>query len=195
MSQSGVCFIGGARYSSPLDATSEKKLRLLKALGELFVIGFSKNLRPRQCNEHAHFYLMPNLPIPLLRYVEVFVLGPLIIFWVIVRHGVQVLVNKAPTKVWLVSWPRRSPPARSRVKKFMACGIPVVSRDLDESFILSEARCGIVCKTQRDFTQALVELTRNREKRASLGKAGRSYAETNLDWSVLVPIYKKVLMS
>jgi hypothetical protein len=114
MSQSGVCFIGGARYS-PLDATSEKKLRLLKALGELFVIGFSKNLRPRQCNEHAHFYLMPNLPIPLLRYVEVFVLGPLIISWVIFRHGVQVLVNKAPTKVWLVSWPRRSRPQSEEV--------------------------------------------------------------------------------
>jgi glycosyltransferase involved in cell wall biosynthesis len=89
------------------------------------------------------------------------------------------------------------PPARFSVKiaQFMASGIPVVARDLDESFVITEANCGIVCKTQRDFTQALVELTRNEEKRASFGKAGRSYAETNLDWSVLVPIYKKVLMS
>jgi glycosyltransferase involved in cell wall biosynthesis len=89
------------------------------------------------------------------------------------------------------------PPARFSVKiaQFMASRIPVVSRDLDESFVITEANCGIVCKTQRDFTQGLVELTRNEEKRASLGKAGRSYAETNLDWSVLVPIYKKVLMS
>jgi glycosyltransferase involved in cell wall biosynthesis len=96
MSQSGICFIGGARYSSPLDATSEKKFRLLKAIGELFVIGFSKDLRPRQFNEHAHFYLMPNLPISLLRYVEVFVLGPLIVSWLIFRHGVQVLVTQSP---------------------------------------------------------------------------------------------------
>ncbi len=80
------------------------------------------------------------------------------------------------------------------MKKFMACGIPVVSRDLDESFIVSEALWNRV-QNAADFTQALVELTRNEEKRASLGKAGRSYAETNLDWSVLVPIYKKVLMS
>jgi glycosyltransferase involved in cell wall biosynthesis len=96
MSQSGVCFIGGARYSNPLDTTSEKKFRLLKALGELFVIGFSQDLRPRQFNEHAHFYLMPNLPIPLLRYVEVFVLGPFIVSWLIFRHGVQVLVSQSP---------------------------------------------------------------------------------------------------
>lgn len=96
MSQSSVCFIGGARYSSPLDATSEKKFRLLKALGELFVIGFSKDLRPRQFNEHAHFYLMPNLPIPLLRYVEVFVLGPLVACWLILRHGVRILVAQSP---------------------------------------------------------------------------------------------------
>jgi glycosyltransferase involved in cell wall biosynthesis len=89
------------------------------------------------------------------------------------------------------------PPARFSVKiaQFMASGIPVVARDLDESFVITEANCGVVCKTQRDFTQALVALTRNEENRASLGKAGRSYAETNLDWSILVPIYKKVLMS
>jgi glycosyltransferase involved in cell wall biosynthesis len=89
------------------------------------------------------------------------------------------------------------PPARFSVKiaQFMASGIPVVARDLDESFVIREANCGIVCKTQWDFTQRLVELTRNEEKRDSLGKAGRSYAEMNLDWSVLVPIYKKVLMS
>lgn len=89
------------------------------------------------------------------------------------------------------------PPARFSVKiaQFMGSGIPVVSRDLDESFIVNEARCGIVCKTQRDFTEALVELARNEEKRASFGEAGRSYAERNLDWSVLVPIYEEVLMS
>ncbi len=89
------------------------------------------------------------------------------------------------------------PPARFSVKiaQFMASGIPVVARELDESFVITEAHCGIVCKTQQDFAQALVELTRNKEKRASLGNAGRSYAETKLDWSVLVPIYKKVLMS
>jgi glycosyltransferase involved in cell wall biosynthesis len=87
------------------------------------------------------------------------------------------------------------PPARFSVKiaQFMACGIPVVARDLDESFILSEARCGVVCKTQEDFSRALVELARSGERRRELAMAGRSYAQTKLDWSVLVPIYKEIL--
>jgi glycosyltransferase involved in cell wall biosynthesis len=82
-----------------------------------------------------------------------------------------------------------------KIAQFMGCGIPIVSRELDESFIINEARCGIVCRTLEDFTGALVELTRNEEKRAAFGEAGRNYAKKNLDWSVLVPIYKEVLMS
>jgi glycosyltransferase involved in cell wall biosynthesis len=88
------------------------------------------------------------------------------------------------------------PPARFSVKiaQFMACGIPVVSRDLDESFVVTDAGCGVVCKTQEDFSQALAELARSAEKRAELGNAGRDYAQTKLDWSVLMPIYKEILM-
>jgi glycosyltransferase involved in cell wall biosynthesis len=87
------------------------------------------------------------------------------------------------------------PPGRFSVKiaQFMACGIPVISTDLDESFILREARCGIVCKSQEDFSGAVVELAQCTEKRAELGNAGRHYAKANLDWSVLVPTYRDIL--
>ena len=87
------------------------------------------------------------------------------------------------------------PPARFNVKlaQFMACGVPVVSTDLDESFIVRETGCGIVCKSQEDFAEALVGLAQSAEKRAELGNAGRIYAKTHLDWSVLVPIYKSIL--
>lgn len=87
------------------------------------------------------------------------------------------------------------PRGRFNVKlaQFMACGIPVVSTSLDESFILREAGCGIVCKSGEDFSKALVELAQSAEKRAEFGKAGQSYAQARLDWSVLVPMYKEVL--
>jgi glycosyltransferase involved in cell wall biosynthesis len=91
-----VCFLGGARYSRPLDATSEKKFRALKSLGEIFVVGFSGAPRPRRFDEHAHFYLLPDLPVAALRYLEIFILGPMVLFWLIVRAGVQTIVAQSP---------------------------------------------------------------------------------------------------
>lgn len=87
------------------------------------------------------------------------------------------------------------PPARFSVKiaQFIACGIPVVARNLDESFIVDEARCGVVCDSKQQFSQALAELAQSPEKRVSFGNSGRIYAQKNLDWSVLVPIYKEIL--
>lgn len=99
-----VCFLGGARYSKPLDGTSEKKFRALQPLGELFIIGFSKNLLPRQFTQHAHFYLMPQLPWAGLRYLEMFALGTILALWVICRHRVQILVAQSPYEAVAAAW-------------------------------------------------------------------------------------------
>jgi glycosyltransferase involved in cell wall biosynthesis len=90
----------------------------------------------------------------------------------------------------------KQPPARFNVKlaQFMACGVPVVSTNLDESFIIRETRSGIVCNSPEDFSEALVTLANSEEKRAELANAGRIYALKNLDWSALMPIYKEILM-
>jgi len=89
------------------------------------------------------------------------------------------------------------PPARFSVKiaQFMACGIPVVSRELDEGFIISKAGCGVLCKTRDDFSRALIDLAQSDEKRRNLGHSGRNYARAYLDWSVLVPAYQEILTS
>jgi glycosyltransferase involved in cell wall biosynthesis len=88
------------------------------------------------------------------------------------------------------------PPARFNVKlaQFMACGVPVVATDLDESFILKESGSGIVSESQESFSESLARLAQSAEKRAALGDAGRRYARENLDWSLLVPKYKEILM-
>jgi glycosyltransferase involved in cell wall biosynthesis len=91
-----VCFLGTSRYSQPLDATSEKKFRAMKSLADLFIIGFSPSLRLRRFTEHAHFYVLPELPLPILRYLELFVLGQILIFWLIIRHRIQVVVAQSP---------------------------------------------------------------------------------------------------
>ena len=91
-----IAFIGGTRYGQPLDETSRKKFRAVSELGELFVIGFSEDVRPRRFSEYARFYLLPRWPVPVLRYVTMLAAGPLLALWVIVRHGVSVLVAQSP---------------------------------------------------------------------------------------------------
>jgi glycosyltransferase involved in cell wall biosynthesis len=91
-----VCFLGGARYSRPLDATSEKKFRSMKSLGEIFVVGFSGAPGARRFDEHAHFYLLPDVPMAALRYLEMFILGPVVLLRLIVREGVQTIVAQSP---------------------------------------------------------------------------------------------------
>ena len=90
------CWIGGARYSCPLDETSAKKFRALKRIGENFVIGFSTHFRARRFTEHAHFFLLPQSRFPVLRYLTFFLLSPIVILWLVKRHGVNVLVAQSP---------------------------------------------------------------------------------------------------
>lgn len=91
-----AAFLGGARYSKPLDETNRKKFRLLAKLGDIFVVGFSRSLRPRVFYEHAHFYLLPQWPLPVLRYLTMFAIGPILALWLIFRHRVQILVAQSP---------------------------------------------------------------------------------------------------
>ena len=94
--RSRVCFLGGMRYSRPLDATQEKKWRLLAKAGEMFVVAFSENWQPRCFTQHAHFYLLPKFPVPMLRYLLVFGVGTVLALWTIFRYGVRILVAQSP---------------------------------------------------------------------------------------------------
>src|SRR5215207_9061812 len=91
-----VCFLGGARYSDPLESTAEKKFRAIYSLGNIFVIGFSTTLRPRIFTEHARFYLLPQLRLPVLRYLEMFLFGQLVTVWLVFYHGVRIIVAQSP---------------------------------------------------------------------------------------------------
>jgi glycosyltransferase involved in cell wall biosynthesis len=91
-----VCFVGGARYARPLDATSAKKFRALEPLGDLRVIGFVQRMWPARFQQHATFYLLPEWPLALVRYAEMLTLGTLLVFWCIARHGSRILVAQSP---------------------------------------------------------------------------------------------------
>ena len=88
------------------------------------------------------------------------------------------------------------PPGRFSVKiaQYMACGIPIVSTNVEESFIVKEGHCGIICDSQENFAKTLGELARSVEMRLVLGKRGKTYAETHLNWSVLIQRYEDILI-
>jgi len=91
-----VCFLGGARYVRPLDATSAKKFRAMRSLGDIYVVGFAAGLKPQVFSAFARFYLLPQLPLVPFRYVEMLLLGFSVVLWLIFRHGVQVIVAQSP---------------------------------------------------------------------------------------------------
>jgi glycosyltransferase involved in cell wall biosynthesis len=91
-----ICFFGGARYRQPLNVTDRKKFAAMKGIGEIFVVGFAQGLRPRVFSEQAHFYLLPELPLRILRYLEIWLGGALIMAWLIRRHNVRLIVAQGP---------------------------------------------------------------------------------------------------
>ena len=91
-----ICFLGGARYPQPLDASSEKKFRALRSLGDLYVVGFSSDVVPRSFTQEARFYLLPNLPLRFLRYVMMLTAGLLLALWCVFHHRVRAIVAQSP---------------------------------------------------------------------------------------------------
>lgn len=93
----GVCWLGNMRYTQPLSLTDDRKWRLLAGLGmRMYIIGFSADRRPRQFTCHARFYLLPELPLAPLRYLEFVLIAPLLMLWLVFRRNVRVLVASSP---------------------------------------------------------------------------------------------------
>ena len=96
--QMTVCWVSSARYSDPLDASAARKWQLMAGLRdyEIRIIGFSTSLRPRRFTQHVHFYLIPQPPTSLLRYLTIFIAAPLLLTFLIVRHRGSIVVAQSP---------------------------------------------------------------------------------------------------
>ncbi|MCC6614377.1 MAG: glycosyltransferase [Anaerolineae bacterium] len=92
-----VCWLGSGRYTQPLDETQAKKWAALAQLQvSMHVIGFATDLRFRHFVQAARFYLLPELSAAPLRYVELFALAPMVLFWLVLRHNVEVIISQSP---------------------------------------------------------------------------------------------------
>ena len=107
MSPFSVCFISSTPYAVPLDPTNEKKFHALEGLGEMFVIGFSTTWRPRRFRSGASFFLLPLLPSAALRYVLLYVFGPVFALSLVARRNVDILVAQSPYEVFAGAWVKK----------------------------------------------------------------------------------------
>lgn len=98
------CWVGGSRYSYPLDESIEKKFSALRRVGEIFVIGFSTHFRASRFTQHARFYLLPRSRFPALRYLTFLFLSPIVILWLVRRYGVNILVAQSPYEGFSAAW-------------------------------------------------------------------------------------------
>ncbi|MYD11572.1 MAG: glycosyltransferase [Chloroflexi bacterium] len=62
----------------------------------IYIVGFSTSLRPRRFTQHARFYLLPQPPTAPLRYLCVFLLAPLVVTILTLRHRAEILVAQSP---------------------------------------------------------------------------------------------------
>ena len=97
-SKTSVCWISSARYARPLDAASARKWQLMAELDEydFHIVGFSTSLRPRRFTQHARFILLPQPPTAPLRYLSIFLLAPLVVAMLTLRHRSVFLVAQSP---------------------------------------------------------------------------------------------------
>ena len=93
---SSILFLSTARYSYPLDTTTEKKFAALQSVARAVVIGFGTKPGVRTFQEHATFYLLPNSRIRLLRYACVLLVAPVLGLYLTVRDRLDCVIAQSP---------------------------------------------------------------------------------------------------
>jgi len=91
-----VCFFSGSQYSYPLDPTARKKFALLGSIAPIRVVAFADSLRPRRFVDEACFWLLPWVPVAIVRFALLLFIGPWLVLWCHWRHGVSIVVAQSP---------------------------------------------------------------------------------------------------
>jgi sugar transferase (PEP-CTERM/EpsH1 system associated) len=77
---------------------------------------------------------------------------------------------------------------RLKLLEAMATSKPVVATHLGaEGYPVTDGRELLLADTPTDFAAAVVTLLRDPERRATLGRTGRTFVEQQYDWRVIVP--------
>ena len=91
-----VLFVGGTRYSRPLNPTHARKFSALSHLARLSVLAFSADGRGRRFSQHAGFMLLPLLPLAPLRHLVLLVAVLFVGLTRVLRGQIDLLVAQSP---------------------------------------------------------------------------------------------------
>ena len=91
-----VLFVGGTRYTQPLNPTHARKFTELARLADLCVLAFSTDGRLRRFAEHADFFLLPLWSVAFLRHLELIVAALFIGLAMALTGRLDVIVAQSP---------------------------------------------------------------------------------------------------
>jgi glycosyltransferase involved in cell wall biosynthesis len=77
-----------------------------------------------------------------------------------------------------------------KLGEYLACGVPIVATNVDESFLVREAGAGLIASSEREFIECLVRLARSPKLLRELGEAGRRFGIQH-DWDILARRYER----
>jgi glycosyltransferase involved in cell wall biosynthesis len=77
-----------------------------------------------------------------------------------------------------------------KLGEYMACGVPIVSTNVAESFLVREAGAGLIASSEHEFVECVVRLARSPGLRRELGEAGHRFGAQH-DWDTLARRYER----
>jgi glycosyltransferase involved in cell wall biosynthesis len=91
-------------------------------------------------------------------------------------------------------YPRRKSAARFRavvkIAEYLACGVPTVAYDLDETKVLADTQAGLLARDADSFVAAVLRLARDDAARLDMAARARA-AGDGLDWNRLASMYER----
>jgi glycosyltransferase involved in cell wall biosynthesis len=81
-----------------------------------------------------------------------------------------------------------------KLLEYMACGCPIVSTTVSESYLVQQAGAGLVAADLDGFARNMVALLNSPEQRRKLGRAGRRFVQ-DYGWDALAERYEREIFS
>jgi len=91
-----VCFLGSTSYTRPLSQMQRAKWTALRSICKPHVVAFSSGLAPRRFHEEADFWLLPAIPLRIVNYGVLVMVGTLLAGWVLITRRIDVVVAQSP---------------------------------------------------------------------------------------------------